>query len=146
MEKVIKTCKKHGELVASQVYAYKKVDENGKEYVKQLFCRKCKLESSVKWQQSRPDKIKEYAIKHKDKIKKRLKETKYYKANVQRLTVGYVKNVLHAIYKVPFNEIPEKAIIIKRKALKLRREGFDVREYVKKLDKIFGRTKKYGDK
>lgn len=141
MDKILKVCKHHGYLQADQVYIYRKIDDSGNEYVKQIFCKQCKVDSTLKWQKTRPDKIQEYALKHKDKIKKRLQDEKYYRKNVQRLTTGYVKNVLHAIYKVSFADIPPKAVTIKREALRLWRQGYDVKAYVDVLDRIFGRTR-----
>lgn len=141
MDKILKICKHHGYLEAEQVYLYKKLDENGKEYVKQVFCRQCKLDSTLKWQKNKPEKVKEYGIKHKDKINDRKKKAKYYLDHCRKLTDGYVKNVLNAIYKVPIADIPPKAITIKREALRLRRQGYNVRAYVDVLDKIFGRIK-----
>lgn len=140
MDKIVKICKKHGELEASLAYIQKKINAQGVEYVKQIFCKSCKNASNLKWQKAHPAKVREYAIKHKDKIRARFKAAKYHKSNAAKLTNGYVKNVLNAIYKIPFRDIPAIAITIKREALKVHRAKGDTTQFVEALDKIFGRV------
>jgi hypothetical protein len=137
-----KNCKIHGTLYDKDIYVYRRKGKiEGQDGPIYIFCKLCKKESSLKWQKNNPIKIKEYSQKNLEKRRARHKKMKYHLSNAAKLSDGYVKNVLHSIYKVKCKDIPPEAVELKREALKRYRAGLETFMIVEQLDKIFGRNK-----